>query len=224
VTNYHLAGAINGALFVLALTGLASQIATIWSRKARGRAASADHPTALLSLNYFAVSFLAYFAFFLYGYSLSPFNHYLVWPRLLGCVLVLVVLFEIARGRRTRTSRAVAGVAAGLLAGGLVLLVHGGEIHGVTRGGPQALSVVATALISQSLWHQIVAVRGAGQIGAVSWHLHFLTLVKDLSTVVFGLTMGLGFGWPLVVMGGASAGLKLVLLGQLRALSAQATS
>ena len=96
---YHLGGAVNGALFVLALIGLALQIAKVRRRRTAQREGPEIEVTALLSLNYFSVSYLAYFSLFVYGFSISPFNHYLVWPRLLGCVLVLVVLLEIARDR-----------------------------------------------------------------------------------------------------------------------------
>ncbi len=212
---YHLGGAANGALFVLALVGLALQIARIWGRRATRRALPRGEVTALLSLNYFSVSYLAYFSFFVYGFSISPFNHYLVWPRLLGCGLVLVVLFEIARDRSNRSSVSAAAVAALLLIAGLALLASGGSVGAPARAGPQLLALVATALISQSLIHQIVVVRRAGHAGAVAWPLHFLTLMKDLSTVLFGFVMGLETGWPLIVMGGASSALKLVLLWQL---------
>ncbi|TDI94972.1 MAG: hypothetical protein E2O73_15985 [Deltaproteobacteria bacterium] len=212
---YHLSGALNGALFVLALVGLALQIARIWGRRATRRALPRGEVTALLSLNYFSVSYLAYLSFFVYGFSISPFNHYLVWPRLLGCVLVLVVLFEIARDRSNRISVSAAGIAAVLLIAGLALLASGVSVGAPARVGPQLLALVATVLISQSLIHQIVVVRRAGRTGAVAWPLHFLTLMKDLSTVLFGFSMGLETGWPLIVMGGASSVLKLVLLWQL---------
>ncbi len=212
---YHFSGAVNGALFVLALVGLALQIAKVWGRRAARSTVPAGEATALLSLNYFSVSYLAYLSVFVYGFSISPFNHYLVWPRLLGCMLVLVVLFEIARDRTSRLSVSAAGVAALLLVAGLALLSSGGSVGLVARLGPQLLALVATALISQSLIHQIVIVRRAGHAGAVAWPLHFLTFMKDLSTIVFGVAMGLGLGWPLVVMAGASSALKLVLLWHL---------
>ena len=215
MTYYHLSGAINGVLFVVALGGLAFQLVAIRTRKGEHSEAG-GHATAVLSLNYFSVSFLAYFAFFVYGFSISPFNYYLVWPRLLGCVLVLAVLLEIARDRRETLSTAVAAAASVLLSAGVFVLASGSEVGALARLGPQLLSLLAIALISQSLVHQIVLVRRAGHPGAVSWPLHFLTLIKDLSTVAFGLAMGLRLGWPLLALGGASAGLKLVLLWHIR--------
>ena len=63
--------------------------------------------------------------------------------------------------------------------------------------------------------HQIVLVRRAGHAGAVSWRLHSFTLVKDLSTLVFGIAMGLAQGWPLFAMGGIGVVLKVVLLWEM---------
>ena len=227
MTYYHLSGAINGALFLLALGGLIAQLMVIRTRRGE-HTETAGGATAVLSLNYFAVSFLAYFAFFVYGFSISPFNDYLVWPRLLGCLLVLAVLLEVARDRRDPLSATVAAVAGALLFSGVALLASGTDVGALARLGPRLLSLLATALIAQSLVHQVVLVRRAGHPGAVSWPLHFLTLVKDLSTVVFGFAMGLRLGWPLLVMGGVSAGLKLVLLWHLyqspSLLSAKSTS
>lgn len=216
MTYYHLSGALNAGLFVLALGGLVFQLLEIRARRGGSAAAASGQATAILSLNYFVTSFLAYFAFFVYGFSITPFNDYLVWPRLLGCVLALMVMLEIARDRRTALGAGIAAGAASMLTGGIALLIGGGRFGGLARLGPQFLSVLATVLIAQSLVHQILLVRRAGHSGAVSWSLHLLTLIKDLSTAAFGASMGLLLGWPLIVMGGVSAGLKLVLLWQLR--------
>lgn len=211
MTAYHWSGAVNAVLFVLGLGGFVSQLLTI-----RARRLEAQRPTAVLSLNYFAVSFLAYFAFFVYGFSITPFNHYLVWPRLLGCGLVWAVLFEIARDRRGPLSLATPVIGALLLASGVGLLVSGASVGALATLGPQLMAIVATVFVSQSMIHQIVLLRRAGHPGAVSWSLHFLTLLKDGSTVAFGVAMGAALGWPLVLMGGTSAGLKLVILWHLR--------
>jgi hypothetical protein len=213
MTAYHATGLLNASLFLLSLAGLASQLTTIRRRAALER--SRGHASAVLSLNYFSVTFLAYLAFFAYGFSIAPFNHYLVWPRLLGSLLVWAILLEIARDRADRASLFVAGTASFLLVGGAVLLAMRGAIAADLRLGPQLLSVLATALISQSLVHQIRAVRRAGRRGAVSRALHGLTLAKDASTAAFGSAMGLEQGWPLLLMGGASAGLKAILLWRL---------
>ena len=214
VGGYHVAGGLNATLFLLGLAGFVSQLRTIGRRRAHP-AHHGEAPTAVLSLNYFTVSFVAYFSFFVYGYSITPFNPYLVWPRLLGLVFVLAVLYEIARDRRGISSAILAA------AGTLLLLGSAGLATGQTagtwsRGAPQALAMMATLFIAQSLVHQIVLVRREGRVGAVSWRLHAFTLAKDLSTVVFGVVMGAGPGWPLIAMGGTSVVLKLVLLAQLR--------
>src|SRR5437762_13633920 len=102
---YHVTGLINALIFLLTIGGLWAQLRFIWQRKTAYRAGdSILRPAAILSLNQFVSSFLAFFSFFLYGACLQRFNHYLVWPRLLACLLTLAVLYEMMRDRRDALS------------------------------------------------------------------------------------------------------------------------
>ena len=159
---------------------------------------------------------LPYYAFFVYGYCIRPFNHYLVWPRLAGCLLLLGVLAEIARDRTNRVAAIPFVLALAFVAGGMVFLAISPTVVLEAQAFPQSLSVVVAVLIAQSLVHQIRLIRASGHPGAVSPTLHFFTATKDASTVAFGFAMGLSTGWPLVLMGGSSAALKAFLLYQFR--------
>jgi hypothetical protein len=214
--SYHLAGAINAVLFVLSLAGIAAQLARIRRRRSQRADSSSERPTAVLSLNYFSVSFLAYYAFFLYGFCIRPFNHYLVWPRLAGCLLLLAVLGEIARDRVDRVSVIAFALGLASLASGIAFLAISPPVVLDARAFPQGLSIVAAGFIVQSLVHQIRLIRVSGHPGAVSSTLHLFTGTKDVSTLAFGLAMGPSTGWPLVLMGGSSAALKVLLLYQFR--------
>ena len=85
-------GSLNSVFILLSLIGVFSQLQKIWRRK---RIDQNGEATELLSLNQFSVSFLAYYSFFVYGYSIDPFNHYIVWPRLVAALLVTMILYEI---------------------------------------------------------------------------------------------------------------------------------
>src|SRR6266850_2352495 len=117
---YHVTGFISSAIFLLTIAGLWSQLKLIWKQKAL--AVSGDSSCAILSLNQFVSSFLAFFAFFLYAVCLPRFNHYLAWPRLAACVLTLRVLYEIMRDRRDRFSTLGFWSCLVVLLGGSVLL------------------------------------------------------------------------------------------------------
>jgi hypothetical protein len=214
--GYHLTGAINTAFFLLALAGLVSQLARIWERRSQRHLGLPGAATAILSLNQFSVSFIGYFAFFVYGYSIEPFNHYLVWPRLVGSLLVLLVLFEIARDRRTGLSLAIFALASALMLAALAVLASGTSVSAGSRLAPQLLSIAASVLIVQGFGHQIVLIRRSGETGAVSARMHALSYCKDISTLVFGAAMGAGSGWPLILMGASSVGVKSILLWQFR--------
>src|SRR5947208_8567160 len=131
--GYPITGLISAAIFLLTVGGLWSQLQFIFQRKrTAGRGGVAQRPTAILSLNQFVSSFLAFFSFFLYGACLRRFNHYLVWPRLMAALLVLAVLLEMQRDRRDRLSAAAFITCATLLVMGPVLLV---AIPGATAWG-----------------------------------------------------------------------------------------
>lgn len=211
--GYHAAGITNLVFYAIALLGTGHQLILIWRRRAAPSAA--ERPTALISLNQLAVSFLGYYAFFVYGYCVSPFNHYLVWPRLAGLLLVLAILFELARDRRERRSLGVFAVAVGALLPAVAILVARPELSDTARRIPQALAVVATALLVQGFVHQIVLVRRARRVGAVSLWMHVATFVKDFSLAGLGAAMGFAAGWPLLLMGSASVAVKAVLIAHL---------
>src|SRR3954468_7970086 len=120
---YHITGLINAAIFLLTVGGLWSQLQFIFERKRTAAAGDlAQRPTAILSLNQFVSSFLAFFSFFIYGACLARFNHYLVWTRLAASFLTLLVLLEIMSDRRTALSIACFAGCTLLLLGAPALL------------------------------------------------------------------------------------------------------
>ena len=104
--TYHITGLISALIFLLTAGGLWSQLQFVWGRQREFTAGAhgAERPTAVLSLNQFVSSFLAFYSFFIYGAGLARFNHYLVWPRLAASLFTLVLLWEILRDRRDRDS------------------------------------------------------------------------------------------------------------------------
>lgn len=217
---YHLTGALNALFFTIALVGIGHQLATIRRRRLAGLVAASD----ALSLNQLGVSFFAYWAFFLYGYWVEPFNPYLVWPRLAGASLVFLVIAEVARDRQGPGSRLAATVAALFLIAGLAGLVAGIRVPEAWLAFPQLLSIVVTVLVVQSFAHQIAEVRKKGSPGAVSPWMHLGTFVKDGSLLAFGVAMGQRTGWPLVVMASSSMTIKLVLIWHLRSAFSRSVS
>ena len=215
--SYHVTGAISAVIFLLTVSGLWSQLTLVWHRKTAFRAgAVGQRPTAILSLNQFVSSFLAFFSFFLYGACLHPFNHYLVWPRLIASLLTLAVLYEISIDRRDILSiTAFAGCSALLLVMPLFLAVSESRLT-LGRLFSQTFIVVVTAILAQGYAHQIVLIRRCGHTGAVSLRMHQFFLLKDLSTIAFACSMGLGNGWPVLLMSAVSAVTKLAIMWHFR--------
>lgn len=215
--SYHVTGFINSVIFLLTIGGLWAQLRIVWRRNHERREGRlAEGTTAVLSLNQFVSSYLAFFAFFLYGACLERFNHYLVWTRLAASLLTLAVLWEIMRARRERAavlSFTLCAVLLFVLPG--VLLWHA-DAAVWCRSISQAMIVVATVILAQGYTHQIVLIRQSGRTGAVSIRMHQFFLLKDISTVVFALAMGLRTGWPLLLLSTVSGLTKLGTLWQFR--------
>ena len=215
--SYHITGLISSAIFLLTIGGLWAQLGFVWRRKrSAAEGETVERPTAVLSVNQFVSSFLAFFSFFLYGACLERFNHYLVWPRLAASILTLAVLFEIVRDRRDRVATtALAGCAVLLTGASLMLAV----LPGATAWGrtfSQSLIVVVTVILAQGYLHQVLLIRRTGRTGGVSARLHLFFLWKDIATMAFALTMGSATGWPVMLMSGVSATTKLVTLWHFR--------
>ncbi|AOV17764.1 hypothetical protein BJI67_12520 [Acidihalobacter aeolianus] len=206
---YNLAGLLNAAMVLLSLFGIAAQIRTIWRRKADPALGA---PTSRLSLNQFASSYLSYFAVFVYGYSITPFNPYLVWSRLTALCLVLLILYEIWHDRRSRPAAAVLWIALGGLALGLLGLLCGGRLSDAGRHISTALILANAVILAQGGIHQIRVILQAGDAGAVNLRMNQLVLGMHLSTLLFVFAMGLGTGWPLMILALSGGSVKLVVL------------
>jgi len=215
--SYHLFGALSTLFYLLSLTGMLLQLRLIQRRKVQDTiSTTAGFATNILSLNQFTVGFLAYYAFFVYGFSIEPFNHYLVWPRLVAILLTLWILYEIFSDRKSRSSSIALFSCVFLTLLGLIALCLGTPLLMQSRLVSQLLAVGVSVLLAQGYLHQILMIRKYGQTGAVSKQMHQFILLKDIFTVIFGFVMGLTDGWPLILLCGTSLLTKIAILWQFR--------
>jgi len=214
---YHITGLISAAIFLLTVGGLWSQLQFIFERKRTVASGDlAQRPTAILSLNQFVSSFLAFFSFVLYGACLQRFNHYLVWPRLLACLLTLAVLYEMMRDRREGLSIMSFSICLGLLVATPAALLFNPRAAGSGKSLSQVLIVVVTVILAQGYLHQVAVIRRTGQTGAVALRMHQFFFFKDVSTIAFALTMGIAAGWPVLLMSSVSGITKLITMWHFR--------
>jgi hypothetical protein len=207
---YSIAGTLNSIFILLSLLGIWSQVKKVWERK--NDPECREKSTDLLSLNQFTVSFLAYWSFFVYGYSIRPFNHFIVWPRMIASLLVLILLYEIFIDRKTRSSLISLVVAACMMSAGLLGMGIGKTFVDEGRAVSQSLIVVVTLLLAQGYAHQIRLILISGKTGAVSLRMSQFILSMDVTTIIFALVMGLDTGWPLLLLASVSAATKLVIM------------
>nr|WP_315485264.1 hypothetical protein [uncultured Undibacterium sp.] len=210
----EIAGSLNSLLIIASLWGIWSQVKKVWHRKQEG--VGEGSATAILSLNQFSVSYLAYWSFFVYGYSIKPFNHFIVWPRLIAAILVMVLLYEIWRDRRSSNAKAVFWFASLMLLLGLIglslAMLHGPLMVDQGRAISQVLIVTITILLAQAYAHQIRLILASGSTGAVSIRMSQFIFAMDLSSIFLGLMLGFKDGWPLLLLASVSAVTKLVMM------------
>ena len=205
---FNLAGSINSLFVLISLYGVFLQLQSIWSRKKNRIARS----TELLSLNQFSVSYFAYFSFFVYGFSVQPFNHYMVWPRLLACILVLLILLEIQIDRAQLKTKFIVSLASISLVLGLVGLSLGERV--VDEGNLISTGIIlaVSVALAQGYWHQIMLIIRWGKTGAIDIRMSQYILAMDCSTVFLAYTMGFDKSWPMVVLAFVSGVTKLIIM------------
>ena len=208
---YAIAGSLNSLFILVSLFGLWSQLKKIWQRK-QDASSGQGKSTNILSLNQFTVSFLAYCAFFVYGYSITPFNHFIVWPRLVASLIALAILLEIYRDRKSGAARTAVTVCALLLCAGLAGLAFGPTFTDEKRLISQSLILTVTILLAQGYAHQIRLIYRSGTTGAVSLKMSQFILAMDISTIFFACVMGWNSGWPLLLLACVSATTKLIIM------------
>ncbi len=216
---YHLMGSLMATSFMVTVVGLGWQLGQVLRRRALARANAlpvGERATSILSLNQMVSLFTAVFAFFLYGISLEPMNHYLAWPRLLAALVVVVIFWQMAVDRRNAACFTACALAVALLVGAPLLLWMEPSQRLVGASVAQGLVLASTVILGQGYWHQIRLIRRTGRTGAVSLRFHQCVLVTALCTVGFGAAMGAREGWPLMLLASVSASLKLVTLWHFR--------
>jgi hypothetical protein len=216
--GYHLSGFISALFVALSLTGLALQVRFVWRRKrdfSQGRLLD-ERPTAILSLNRFSTSFVAFYAMLFYGVCLVRFNHYLVWPRAMALCLLLVILYEIRCDRKDKVATVVFGLAMALVVLAVALPVLGMRVVVHNAGGSRFLVLFSALLLAQGATHQIVRIRCSGRTGGLSLRMHQLFFLKDVASMIFGVVMGFKDGWPVLLFHGVSMAVQCTTMWHFR--------
>lgn len=207
--GYHVTGIISAFLYGLSVVGLWIQLQKIRERKNNPLIA---HPTAIISLNFMAMAFFAFFFLFTYGFALDHFNHYLVWPRLAAMAVSLLILYEMMQDRKEIRSTFTFWLCATSAGSGILALIFFRDAAHVLVPFSQTGIVAITITLAQANIHQILLITRSGSTGGIALRSHQLTMVKDLGTVAFGLALGASAGWPLIVLCGSNALMKLAIM------------
>jgi len=196
MSPYHVTGGISALLSILASVGLATQLRLLWRRHREG--VSGRKISEGLSLNRFVTSFIVFLALFTYGGLLTPFNHYLAWPRLLGITLSLLILLLITVDRRCRGSRvAFLGCLSAFLLS-VLIMVTCRPLENLNPLVLPGMMVGVSLIYLQGGLAQIFMIRHTGTTGGLSRGMHVLFVLKDVSLATFAMAMGVSNGGPIL--------------------------
>jgi chromate transport protein ChrA len=158
------------------------------------------------------MSFLAYIAFFIYGYSVAPFNHYLVWPRLIASILVGLILYEIWQDRQTLAAKCSFIVALVIFIFSCLGLIFADSYQDEGQWISTCLFIIVTLLLAQGYTHQISLILRSGHTGAVAIRMSQFILLMDISTIAFAINIGADNSWLLLLLACTSAITKLIIM------------
>jgi hypothetical protein len=205
---YDLFGSMNTIFIFVSVYGVFLQLNKVRVRKRNNELKVTD----VLSQNQFTMSFLAYFSFFIYGYSVSDFNHYIVWPRLIASLFVAMILFEMWRDRKSTTSFVcVMFVGLCYVLGTLGLFFHD-EYSSHSKVLSTIFIFIITVLLAQGYIHQIKIILSSGKTGAIDIRMSQFIFMMDISTIAFAITMGGSEGWPLMLLAVVSGITKIIIM------------
>jgi uncharacterized protein with PQ loop repeat len=209
---YHITGSVQALIFFFSLAALLVQANAIRARKQVSAVNKSIGSTDVLSINLILSSFCAFFSYLLYGASLERFNYYLVLTRVPACLITIYLVFEISLDRKTLWSRVCFWGCSVAFAGVCVALaIDQGSFQGFHRILSNFV-VVCGVLMLQGQAHQIFSIVRAKSTGAISFRARFLNVLKDLSTVLFAVAMGVRDGWPIILVNGVNAIMTLIVL------------
>lgn len=208
---YDLAGIFSSCLFILSLSGLWIQWRAVWRRSREG-ARERGEVSRSLSLTHLSGSFFAFYGSLLYGIFTSRFNHYLVWTRLVACLLVFGILFLVFLDRRERLLRLAVSITGATLVTLPLLISEGRGFLEVGRSVASVVLFLGTIYLLHGFMVQIRIIKKSSIVGAVSKRSHQFLAIKDLGNVLFTLAMGMRDGLPLFLSFFATLGCRLLLL------------
>jgi len=209
---YNIAGIVSSLLFLGCLAGLFDQIRCIYMR--RRLQTKNGYATQSLSVNGFFSSFIAFYAFFLYSIMLVDIDYYIFFTRLFASIMTCAILYEIYRDRRNLSQKIPFLVGIACMLSSFLILFFRDDVRFFGKYLSTVLVVSATIIVFQGGVQQILKICQEKCTGALSMSMTIVFFAKDLSNFAFGLVLGFGIGWPLLLMGGVSALLKLCIIAQ----------
>lgn len=214
MTAYYFWGTLSSALFISAIPAIAHQLLIVWRRRRLRGAGRLHEPATLsISLNQIFASYCAVYSFFLFGLVSQTPDPFLTIPRAMAGVLFALLLFEIARDRRTWPAKAACAATVASMCIPLIMVGSGNRASSVVQSGASVVICLTTAYIGQGNISQFITLRRSKTRGAVSLPMHVILYGKDIAGLMFGLQLGAA-AWSIVLMHGVNLLLRAPIIFQ----------
>lgn len=202
MTGYYFWGLVSSVLFLSAIPAIVHQLQLIWKRRRARSQGLLDEPATLsISLNQIFSSYCAVYSFFLFGLVSDSPDPFLMYPRAVVGVLLWVVIFEIARDRRTSGARCALAASSLSWIAPLILVGIGQRASSVAQSGSSILICAAAVFLAQGNISQYLVLKRSQKRGGVSLPMHLVLYGKDFAGMMFGLQIGAS-AWSIVLMHG----------------------
>ena len=211
--EYHITGILQAALFILSISAVYVQLRLVRIRRQMiGCQSIPELPTDNLSVVAVAGAFAAFLSFLMFSTATQPFAHYIFWSRIPACILAILLLWEFRHDHATGVVRVLGPIATVLFGAGIVstALFPGMSrecIHLI-----EALVIVTGVVLIGGQIHQLWLLLKRRRVGALSLKARMLNLMKDVSTIAFGLMIGAQQSWSLIAVAGANATMTALII------------
>ena len=210
---YHITGILQACLFVLSISAVYLQLKFVRKRRQNF---DKNNLTELATYNLSAFSiigsFAAFYTFLLISTAIEPFAHYIFWSRIPACILGILLLWEFRIDYPSKKIALLAPAAATLFLLTLIFTLFAYEVSRSHIAVIQLLVVSSGVILISGQLHQLWLLLKNKRVGALSLNARTLNLMKDISTVAFGLALGVDQSWSVVAVASVNAVVTAVII------------
>jgi hypothetical protein len=213
LSAYHITGILQASLFLLSIFAVYVQLRLVRQRRIL-LATNPGHeiPTYNLSPLAIAGSFAAFYTFLLLSTATEPFAHYIFWSRIPACILGILLLWEFRKDYPTSKIALLGPIAAAVFGLTILFTFLYPSFSREFIKMIQIFVICSGVILINGQLHQLWLLIKTKKVGALSLQARTLNLMKDISTVAFGIVLGIGQSWSVIAVASANALITTIII------------